>query len=370
MKVAFFANSDWFMYQFNMPMALHLKSKGIDIVLLGPKGLYVKKINESGVPYIEVPLKRSGFSVFNETNLIIWLFKVIRREKIDIIHNFTLRCAISGSLAAILSGNRMRINEITGLGYLYTSRSTAKIIFRTVVSMMLRISTIGQRSVLIVLNNRDYKKFKTSWMYRGVKIIKILGVGVDCKKYFSTHNSGQRKFRVLLPARMLKDKGVVEFVEAARYVKNLGLDIEFILAGNTDLHNPTAVSEKHLNEWHMMGVVNWKGHVDDMFKLYREVDIVVLPSHREGLPTSLTEAAACGLPLIATSVAGCEDVVDNNVNGFVIPVENPWAIAAAVISLYCNRPLCSILGANSRLIAENKFSSQVIFNQRMSLYVR
>ena len=368
MKLAFFANSDWFMYKFNMAMAMHLKSEGVDVILLAPKGLYSEKIKEFGIPYIEVPLQRSTINPFFEIKLLIWLVILLKRERVDVLHNFTLRCAISGSLAAILSGTSMRINEITGLGYLFTSQSVRKKALRTIILIMLRALMVGKKSTLTVLNDRDYRYFKQLWIYRGVEIVKILGVGVDCNVYTYTPSCKKRQFRVLLPARMLRYKGVIEFVDAAIYIKNLGLNIEFILAGGTDLDNPTAISEECLKQWHRSGMVNWKGHVDKMFELYREVDLVVLPSYREGLPTSLIEAAACGLPLIATSVAGCEDVVHDKKNGFIIPVENSWAIAAAVMSLYNNRLMCTRFGRQSRYIAESNFSQPVIFNQRMCLY--
>jgi glycosyltransferase involved in cell wall biosynthesis len=167
---------------------------------------------------------------------------------------------------------------------------------------------------------------------------------------------------------MLWDKGVSEFVEASRLLKSQGRDIEFWLVGNSDVGNPTSIDEVILREWTDSGLVKWLGHVADMREVYRSVDAVVLPSYREGLPTSLTEAAACGLPLIASNVPGCVDVVVPGVNGYLVPVKNAVELASAIANLSDDRTLCIRYGLASREIALARFDKGLIFEQRLQIY--
>jgi glycosyltransferase involved in cell wall biosynthesis len=220
----------------------------------------------------------------------------------------------------------------------------------------------------VLLNDHDYKYFSERFKKTKIKIEKVNGVGVDCLRYKKGCGLSDRRFRVLLPARMLREKGVYEFVAAAEQIKKYGLNIEFVLAGKPDPGSPTSIPTETLLEWQKIGLVDWTGHVDDMVKMYNSVDVVILPSYREGLPTSLTEAAASGLPLIATSVPGCEDVVKHCVNGFQIPIKNSWAIISAVLILYYDDYLRGCFGKESRRLAELLFDSKVVYGQRVALY--
>lgn len=356
------------MFNFNNQLIRTLINDRHDVLVVVPDGPYIASLAELGCKVIIAPLSRKSINPFKEIIFLWWLFSVMRTERPDLIHNFTLKCVLWGSLAALAAKVPVRVNELTGLGFVFTSNSSKAKAIRTVVHILFRVVLKGNSSHLLTLNSNDYNLFlRHKWLHP-CKTHLVLGAGVDCSRFHPSKKSHLTGFRVLLPARMLWDKGVGEFVEAAKMLLDLGIEAEFLLAGNADAGNPTAISEETLLGWEASGIVKWLGHVDDMAALYSTVQVVVLPSYREGLPSSLTEAAAFGLPLIATDVPGCRDVVNDGVNGLLVPVRDSNALALSINKLYLNRALCERFGLNSRTFAEDKFNEQVIIKQRLSIY--
>ena len=174
--------------------------------------------------------------------------------------------------------------------------------------------------------------------------------------------------RVLLAARLLWDKGLAEYVEAARRLRGEGRAIEFLLAGDPDPGNPAAVPESTVRGWADEGVLQWLGHVDDMAGLFASVDVVVLPSYREGLPKGLIEAAACALPLVTTDVPGCREVVSDGVDGLLVPVRDAAALAAAIARLHDDPELAARLGKAARAKALAEFDEQIVIARTLAVY--
>jgi glycosyltransferase involved in cell wall biosynthesis len=173
---------------------------------------------------------------------------------------------------------------------------------------------------------------------------------------------------VLLAARLLWDKGIAEYVEAARRLRSEGHSVDFLLAGDPDPGNPAAVPEAAVRQWSAEGIVTWLGHVDDMPSLLRSVQVVVLPSYREGLPKGLIEAAACGLPLVTTDVPGCREVVTDGVDGLLVPVKDANALAAAIQRLQGDADLRRRLGAAARVKAEQEFDERIVVGRTLAVY--
>jgi glycosyltransferase involved in cell wall biosynthesis len=368
MKILLFSNTDWFMFNFNNRLIRSLIKLGHEVLVVVPDGPYVQKLGELGCRVIVAPLIRRSINPVVEVVFLAWLFKLLRYEKPDVVHNFTLKCVLWGSIVALVANIPIRVNELTGLGFVFTSNSLKAKAIRSIVYLLLKIALKGNGSHLITLNTDDYNLFKSfRWLY-SCQVHLVMGVGVDCNRFHPSKVMPTSVFRVLLPARMLWDKGVGEFVDAAKDLKARGVEAEFLLAGGLDLDNPTAISEQQLVEWSSYGVVKWLGHISDMAEIYRTVNLVVLPSYREGLPTSLTEAAAQGLPLISTNVPGCKDVVSDGVNGFLVPVKDFKALASSILKLYENQELCHRFGLVSRRLAEEKFEEQIIIKQRLGIY--
>jgi glycosyltransferase involved in cell wall biosynthesis len=233
------------------------------------------------------------------------------------VHGFTIKCAVYGSLAAKLAGVSASVSAVAGMGYVFTSNDLRARLLRPIVRSLMRLALNGQRSRLILQNRDDVELFRATGCVDQSRIQLIPGSGVDCSRFTARTSSLENKpFRVLLASRLLWDKGIAEYIDAARALKAEKRTISFLLAGNPDPGNPASVPESVVKEWENEGLIEWLGHIDDMPSLFSTVDLVVLPSYREGLPKTLIEAAACGLPIITTDVPGCREVVINEVDGY------------------------------------------------------
>ena len=372
MKIALYANTDWFMYQFNRPLALALKAAGHDVVLLTPPGDFHHHFETIGLQWQAVPMQRRSLNPFREIALIFWLVKALRREKVDLLNNFTLKCIVYGSLASRASPRIGLVNTITGLGYVFTNNGIKARALKPFVRALMTVVLGMTNSKTVVLNEEDLEFVSETFnLERNEKVFLIPGSGVDCDRFTpSTRGPSEetRPFRVCLPARLLWDKGLAEYVDASRIVRSTYPDMQFHLCGALDRGNPSAVPSPVLEGWISEGVVIWNGHVDDMAAALPEFDVVVLPSHREGLPTVLTEASASGVPLVATDVPGCRDVVNDGVNGFLVPKGNAKALAQAIEKLYLSPALRREFGRNAREIAIQKFCTPAVIEKTLAVY--
>jgi glycosyltransferase involved in cell wall biosynthesis len=367
-KIIYFANSDCFLYNFNSAFALDLKSKGFEVIFLSPNGKFSSKFQEIGIDWYEVPMNRSSLNVFHNFFLIFWLIKFFAKHKPSIVHNFTLKAIFLGSISAQLLNVSKVVNEVTGLGHIFTTSNFKNKILKFTTLFLLRVSSFRKSTCLVILNKDDFEFFRHIRFYSKRNIKLIHGVGVDCDFFSINVKKISTSYKVLLPCRMLKEKGVVEFLDAARLINSINPSVEFILAGDVDKGNPSSIDSRILIDASNSGFVRWLGHVDDIRSLYAFSDIVVLPSYREGLPTSLTESASCGLPLIATNVPGCVDVVENLVNGLIIPTKDHFELAKSILFLIENPSLIEKFGTNSRRKALEFFDKKIIFLQRLNLY--
>lgn len=374
LKVLFFANTDWYLYNFRLSLALALRRDGHDVLLTSPAGPYGKKLEKLGFRWIPAPMDRRSLQPLRELALLFWLRRLLLAERPDLVHGFTIKCAVYGSLAARLAslgGHPMgRVNAVAGMGYVFTSGDFKARILRPVVRGLMRLALDGQNSRLILQNPDDVAFFTQESLVNPARVRLIRGSGVDCRHFAPTDRgrTGTGRSRVLLAGRLLWDKGLAELVEAARLVRAQGHDVEFLIAGDPDQGNPAAVPEATVRGWVQEGLLQWLGHVDDMVSLFHTMDVVVMPSYREGLPKGLIEAAACGLPLIATDVPGCREVVTHDVDGLLVPVKNGEALAAAIVRLHVDPALRQRLGGAARAKALAHFDERIIIERTLGVY--
>jgi glycosyltransferase involved in cell wall biosynthesis len=304
---------------------------------------------------------------------ILHLASIYQREQPQIVHHFTIKPNLYGSIAAFLTGTRGVINTFEGLGFLFSEYPLA-ISLRSVVLPIAKLAFKASKGWCIFLNQQDLETCLRLKLILPERAIVITSIGVDTKKFRPNHefllNNHKHPIVVLMAARLLWDKGVREFVEAARMLKARGLQVEFWLAGKPDNGNPMCVPEEFLKKWQEEGLINWLGHRDDMPNLLQQVDIAVLPSYHEGVPRFLLEAAACGLPLVATDIEGCRVVVREGVNGFLVPPRNPTALADALERLLQDPSLRRRMGQASRHIAEVEFDERKVLAKWLALYER
>jgi glycosyltransferase involved in cell wall biosynthesis len=366
-----YANTDWYLYNFRRSLALALRQAGYDILLLSPPGPYGEKLRELGLRWEPLPMDRRSLNPLREFKLLWHLTRLFARERPSLVHSFTIKCAVYGSLAARFAGVPARINAVAGMGYVFTSDELKARLLRPVVRLLLRGALGGKNARLVLQNADDVSLFEQAGLADRADIRLIRGSGVNCEQLAhrdSRESRQQGASRVLLAARLLWDKGIAEYVEAARMLRAQGRSVQFLLAGTPDPGNPAAIPIETIRGWVTEGLVEWLGHVDDMPGLFATVDVVTLPSYREGLPKSLIEAAACGLPLVATDVPGCREVITDGKDGLLVPVRDAVALAAAIARLFDDKELAARLGAAAREKALAEFDERIVIERTLAVY--
>jgi glycosyltransferase involved in cell wall biosynthesis len=371
LKCLLFANTDWYLYNFRRSLAAALRDAGHDVLLVSPPGPYGEKLRALGLRWVPAPMHRRSLNPLRELGLLFWLWRLARAEKPQIVHGFTIKCAVYGALIARLTG-AARINAVAGMGYVFISDAPKARLLRPIVRSLMRIALGGARARLILQNPDDVRFFEETGIAPPEQIRLLRGSGVDCSRFLPPaprlEPAADEPLRVVLATRMLWDKGVAEFVEAAELLKAEKRNLRFTLAGTPDPGNPATIPEEVLLGWRASGLVEWLGHVDDMPALLASADIVALPSYREGLPKSLIEAAACGRPLITTDTPGCREVVTDDVDGLLVPLRDARALARAISRLQDDPALARRLGEAARTKALAEFDERIVIARTLAVY--
>lgn len=365
LKILLFANTDWYIYNFRLSLARDLRDQGHEVILLSPPGNFQKLLQENDFQLISFPFSRQGINPLYEIWTLWQLIRIYRKVQPDIVHHFTIKPVIYGSLAAHFLHIRGIINSITGLGHLFIDPGPITRFLRIVAKWLYRISL--RDTQVIFENPEDRDIFIKNRLLKAEHSHLIMGTGVDVEK-FRPVNKNNDILVVLFSSRMLATKGVLEYMEAVRILKQNGFKARFALAGTTDPGNPASVTDGQIESWNQSGLVEWWGWREDMPNTLAQTDIFCLPSYREGVPNALIEACACGLPIVTTDVPGCRDVVTHGVNGLLVPVKNALALADALETLLTNPELRQIMGTAGRETAINKFSTTKVNAETLDVY--
>jgi glycosyltransferase involved in cell wall biosynthesis len=302
--------------------------------------------------------------------LLRHLAQLLKSENIDLMHSFTIKAAVYGSLAARWAGVPRRVDAVAGMGYVFSSNEFRARVLRPFVKLALKLAFAGANARLILQNPDDVHFFRSHSLVAAEKIRLILGSGVDCSRFSPSlaEKRGTPVPVVLFAARLLWDKGLQELIDAIRQLHSLGIEARFLVAGEPDDGNPAVVSPTQVSAWTDEGLIEWLGHVEDMPSLYNSVDIVVLPSYREGLPKGLIEAAACAKPLIATDVPGCRVVVEDGVNGLLVKPRDSTSLAKAMERLISDGTARLAMGRAGREKVLAQFEEQIVNRQTLAVY--
>lgn len=373
MKFVFFANTDWYLYNFRLSTALHLKAQGAEVVMLSPPGEFGDRFESHGVRWVSLDMDRASLNPAREALTVHRLVQVLRTERPDLLHNFTVKCAVYGAIAARAARVPAVVNAVAGMGYVFTSNHPKARALRPIVRTLMRGTLGSRRSRLILQNPDDADAFLASRLVPSQHIRMIRSSGVDISRFRppdAVADASPRPLRVLLAARLLWDKGIGEFVAAARSLQQQGRQVECLLAGMPDPGNPRSVARDDVERWQREGLVRWLGHVDDMPALLSSVDVMALPSYyREGVPKSLIEAAACGLALVTTDLPGCREVVSHHgVDGLHVTPRDPDSLAQALARLDDDRVLLRTLGDNARQKALLNFDERLVIAKTVEVY--
>ncbi len=367
MKVLLFANTDWYLYNFRLPLARRIRSLGHQVVFLSPQGNFSGRLIAEGFEWIEFQFARKGTNPLSELWTAARLYKIYRALQPDLVHHFTIKCVLYGGIAARLL-NVPQVAAVTGTGHVFTTRSITNSILRPLVSVGYKIAL--RTSEVIFQNPDDRATFVKLGLARHSQSHLIQGSGVDTVRFRPALSSApSEQTTVVMVCRLLKEKGIAEFVEAARIVRSKLPNVAFKIAGEIDLGNPSSISRGQVETWAAESHVQFLGHVEDVAFLLQASDIAVLPSYYgEGVPRGLIEAAATGLPLVTTDMPGCREICRDSENGYLIPPRDAHALADTILRLAANRPLAQALGARSREIAVNEFSEPSVIDRTTDVY--
>jgi glycosyltransferase involved in cell wall biosynthesis len=369
-KLLLFVPEDWYLCSHRLPLIRGARAMGLHVTVVTRVRDHGAPIVAAGAELVSTSLRRGFRNPIREIAGFWGLVRIYRRERPTIVHHVTPKSSLFGSLAALLVGVPAVINALAGLGYLYASPSPKAALTRPWVTLAFRALLRRRNTWLIVQNGEDLEFFADTIGIPRQRIELIRGSGVDIARFRPADAEPGGPLRVVLVARLIREKGIHEAVAAARLVRATRDDVEFILAGETDTESPSGVPVATLRAWHDEGVVTWLGRVDDVPALLASCQVALLPTYREGLPKSLLEAAACGLPIVATDVTGCREVVLPGINGVLVPPRNPAAIADAVLALAADPERRRRLGRASRCLAEEQFAEEMVVQRTMDLYRR
>lgn len=364
MKLLFVVTEDWYFVSHRLPLAVAAQAAGFDVAVATREGRQADVIRGAGIRLIPFSLSRRGGNPLRE---VMALWRLYSREQPDLVHHVALKPVMFGALAAWLARVPAQVNAVAGLGWLFTSSSGVVRLVRPILRWMLARLLNRSHSLTIVQNPEDRTLLERSGL-SSTRLRLIRGAGVDIQIYYPVVPPPE-PVCIVLVSRMLWDKGVGLFVEAARRLTEAGVNARFVLVGDPDPANPASVPESILRSWHGQHGVEWWGRREDMPAVLQAAHIACLPSsYGEGLPKSLLEAAACGLPIVTTDAPGCREVVRDGVNGLLVPVRDAAALAVALERLIGDAALRRAMGEQSRLLAETEFGLENVIAQTLAVY--
>ncbi|MPY90077.1 MAG: glycosyltransferase [Luteitalea sp.] len=363
-------NVDWFFWSHRLVLAKAAMERGYDVtVATGVEAGLASRIEAEGLRFVPLVVGRGTFSPGADIRLLFQLRRLYRAAKPDIVHHITLKPVLFGSLAAASVGCPRVINALTGLGTVFSGRPGLGASLRaSMVRFGLRRAFRASRAVALLQNPEDLDELVATGVVERRQTHLIRGSGVDVER-FRPGGSRNSPPIVVMASRLIGDKGVRVFVDAARLVRARGLAARFVLVGAPDGGNPTAIPVSQLRSWEDEGVVEWWGRREDMPDVLRRATVVVLPTtYREGVPKILLEAAATGCPLVATDVAGCREICRDGETGLLVHPYDADATAEAIARLLQEPELRARLGRAGRALVEMEFSEAQVLRDTLGLY--
>ena len=368
--IVMFANTDWYLFNFRRSLARKYEKQGFHVLLLSPGGHYGEELKADGFDWQHIDLVTSSMNPFKELIVLINLWKILRRYRPILIHNFTIKPALYGTFVSrLIRVRRIQIlNSITGLGHVYTAPGFKAKLIKGFVKLLYRVVLSSKRIRVIFQNEEDQNIFEDNRLVSHEQSKLVRGSGVNCTQF---QPAGERRkvqrVRILFASRLLKEKGIVELLAATKQLYGEKVNCELVIAGEIYEANPSSLDRSDVQKLSEYKWVRYLGHVDDMPKQIAMSDIVVLPSYREGTPKILLEAAACGKPIIATDIAGCRGVVQHGVNGLLVPVKDAEALAKAIRALVANKEVRERYGRKSREIIIENFEESIVNEQTLNV---
>ncbi|MBL0708466.1 MAG: glycosyltransferase family 4 protein [Sulfurimonas sp.] len=362
-KIAFLSHLDLNLYLFRLPIMIALVKKGYEVYAICPRGEKFDEFAKYDIKALSYEIQRKSLNPFKELKTIRNIYKVLKPLNLDILQNFTAKPNIYGSIAGHLAKIPLVVNAVTGLGSFYISESKKAKAVKKVMEILYKESN-KKADFCIFQNSDDMKYFIDKGLVKKEKAILIKSSGIDTKLFYPTKSKKDdtQSVVILMVARAIWHKGVKEYYEAAKILKDE--DARFVLIGDTDEGNPSCADEEFLKS----GNVTWLGHRDDIKDQILSCDIFALPSYREGIPRTLLEAASLAKPIVTTDAVGCKEVVDDGVNGFLVPIKDAATLALKIKELIDSKDLRETMGQNARIKALKEFDIEIVVKKYLEVY--
>lgn len=360
-RLIFVVTEDWYFISHRLPLAVAAQRCGFDVLVATRCGSHYQAIEDAGLRVVPFEMNRRGLNPMTLMREAFVLAAIYRRERPAIVHHVALRPVVVGGLAARMAGVSGVVSAVTGMGFLFTDGGRLSFVRRVVQKVL---PWLLSRALTIVQNADDAEQLADFGLETD-RLRLVPGVGVDIEQ-FKPMPISESKPVVMLAARLLWDKGIAEFVKAARRLRGRGA--RFVIVGGLDPENPAAVSGVEIEQFVAEGVLEWWGHRDNMAVTLAQADIVCLPSYREGMPKVLLEAMACGKACITTDAPGCRDAVRHEDNGLLVPVKDASALADAIVRLLENPEERLRMGVRGRQRAVQEFSQELVIEATLAVY--
>lgn len=363
----FLVNNPCYFVSHRMSIGLTLIAQGYEVHVIAP-GECPVELSKAGFIYHSVEMSRKGMNPFAEVTTILALRRLFKQIQPDLVHLVTIKPYLYGGIAARLAGVPAVVSAVAGLGILFSGQGFKNKVLRSILYPLYRFS-FGHKNQAAIFQNPNDRDLLVNW---GVldfnKAQLIRGAGADLSVYpYLPEPEGVPV--ISFAARLLKDKGVIEFVEASRILKTRGVETRFWLIGDPDPGNSNTVTQAQLDEWQQVGLVECLGYRTDIANLFSQSNIVTLPSYYgEGLPKVLIEAAACGRAVVTTDHPGCRDAIEPNLTGVLVPVRNAEALADAIQYLIENPEKRKAMAKAGRELAEKEFAIEKVVDAHLKIY--
>ena len=364
-RLAFVVTEDWWLWSYWAGLVEASRDAGFRVTVVTRTSRYADCIRALGVDLVDIDFGRGRLSPPVNLRTFLRLRTLYRRQRPHLVHHVALQPVVLGSAAAALAGGPAVVNTIAGMGHMLSSSGLAARALRHVLLPALGWALRRSRTLV---QNHDDADFVRSLGAEPERITVVPGAGLDVRR-FTPRPEPDGPIRVTMVSRLLWAKGVREFVEAASAVRRDRDDIVFTLVGAPDEGNPAAVPRERVEAWAASDVVEWWGYRTDIPEIWARSHIAVLPSwYREGLPSSLLEAAASGRAIVTTDMPGCREAVHHDRNGLLVPPRDPGALAEAIVKLADDPARRASMGAAGRRRAESEFAAARIHEQMLRIY--
>ncbi|WP_407207346.1 glycosyltransferase family 4 protein [Citrobacter portucalensis] len=366
----YFVNVDWFFISHRLPIAQKALDDGYKVAIACHFTSHREELETMGFMTFEIPFSRSGVGIFSELKTILKIREVINLVKPTLIHSITIKPVIySGLMRRTISATNPMVFAISGLGYVFTTKTMRATLIRLAVTVLYKLALSGNKKIVIFQNPSDEGILsKIVGLNENEKVL-IKGSGVDLNVYDFKQEPDNGQIKIAMACRLLKDKGVYQYIEAARLVKKSHSNVEFLLIGSPDPENPNSVLAEEIDAWVHEGVITYLGHRKDIANIFANSNIVSLPSfYGEGVPKVLIEAAACGRPIVTTNNPGCRDAIVDGETGICVPVKDSLALASALVILIEQPALRQSMGKAARNFAEAEFDIKSVVNKHLAIY--